>query len=142
MRLCLNRVFDYISKAATFKRSSAHQCPIHIRLAHELPRIGRFDASTILDSDAAGNRFVKELGQLSPNKSVRFLGLGGGGGFPGADGPDRLVSDDRLRHLVFTYAGQAPLDLSLKHVFRLTTFALVQRLAYADNRLEGCAMGR
>jgi hypothetical protein len=36
----LNGIFDDLGKAFSFKRGSAHQCPIHIRLAHQLPRVG------------------------------------------------------------------------------------------------------
>jgi len=55
----LNGIFDDLGKAFSFKRGSAHQCPIHIRLAHQLPRVGWLDAPAILNANAPGSAFVK-----------------------------------------------------------------------------------
>src|ERR1043165_5687364 len=89
LNLISNRVFDYISKAARFKRSSAHQSAVHIRLAHQLPGVGRFDAATILNPDTPGNRLVEGGGQDLANERVSFLGLRGRGCFAGANRPNR-----------------------------------------------------
>src|SRR5437667_2053778 len=95
----LNRVLDYISKTPGFKRSPAHERAVHIRLAHELTRIGMFDAPAILNPDAASHSILKQPGKQPPNKGMRLLRLGGRGGFAGPDGPDWFVSDDRFYDL-------------------------------------------
>ena len=65
-----------------------------------------------------------------------LLRLGGRGGLAGADGPDRLVGDDRLGHLFLGQPGQAAADLGFQHFLRLAGFAFGQGFADADNRLE------
>src|ERR1039458_6650484 len=51
----LNRVLDYIGKAPNFERRAAHEGAIHVRLAHQLARIGRLHAATILNANLFGN---------------------------------------------------------------------------------------
>src|ERR1017187_10792424 len=97
----LDRVLNYVRKTARFKPRPAPQGAIHVRLAYQLAGVGRLDAPTILDSDAPGNSFVEHLPQHTPDEGMGLLRLRRRGGLAGADGPDRLISDDGLRHLVF-----------------------------------------
>ena len=53
------------------------------------------------------------LGQQLADEGVGFLRLGGGGVLAGADGPDRLVGDDRFLHLRRRQPGQAAAHLAV-----------------------------
>ena len=70
-----------------------------------------------------------------------FLGLAGGGGFAGADGPDRFVSDNRVLHLFVGQARQAPAHLRVQDLFGLPAFAFGKRFPDANNRLERGGVG-
>src|SRR6185437_4316571 len=132
----LNRIFNYIGKAAGFERGPAYQRAINVGLAHQLAGIGRLDASTILDAHLLGNAIVKHFRQHAANKRMGILRLLGRGRLPGADGPNRLISQDRLRHLVLGQSSQAAANLRIQHLFGLVRLAFRQSLADAHNRLQ------
>ena len=66
----------------------------------------------------------------------RLLGVVGGGGAAGADGPDRLVGDHQAGDLVPAQAGQRAADLALDDLGGAAGLALLQDLADADDRLH------
>ena len=72
-----------------------------------------------------------------------LLGVVGGGGAAGADGPDRLVGNDQAGDLVATEAGQGAADLALDDLGGAAGLALGQDLADADDRAHaGAEVGR
>src|SRR6266487_1387304 len=99
----LNAVLDYVRKTAVVQGSASDQRAVHLRLAHQLTRVRRLHAATILDSHTPGNRRVEHRSQLLADEGVGVLRLLRRGVFARANGPDRFVSHDRFLHL---FAGQ------------------------------------
>src|ERR1051325_11469164 len=105
--LSLNGVLHDVRKTPVFQGRAADERAVHVRLAHQFTGIPRLDAATILDAHAARNRLIEQFRDQPPDEGMGVLRLLGGGGLAGADGPDRLVSDDRLRPLIFVSPGPA-----------------------------------
>ena len=70
---------------------------------------------------------------------VRLAGLLRRGVAAGADGPDRLVGDHQVGHLLGREAVEAGLHLPIEDLERLFAFALLERLADADDRARARA---
>src|SRR5262245_53883236 len=66
----LNAVFDNIGKSAVIQGRAADQRAIHLRLGHQLARVRRLHAATILDADAPCNCPVEHRGQLLADKGM------------------------------------------------------------------------
>src|SRR3989442_9711229 len=84
----LNAVLDNVGKTAVFQGGAADQRAVHLRLAHQLARVRRLHAATILDAHAPGNCPVKHHGQLLADKGMGVLRLLWRGVFAPANGPD------------------------------------------------------
>src|ERR1051326_8666783 len=95
-----------VRKTPVFQGRPADERAIHVRLAHQFAGIPRLHAATILDAHAPRNRLVEQFRDQPPEEGVGVLRLLRGGRLARADGPDRLVSYDRLGHLVLDQPGQ------------------------------------
>ena len=89
-------VVDDIRKTAGFKAGATHQRTVHVRLAEQFGGVVGFHAAAVLDAHLGGHVFAVQVGQFAANEGVHGLCLFAGGGFAGADGPDRLVGDYRV----------------------------------------------
>ncbi len=73
--------------------------------------------------------------------SANLLGLVSGRGLAGADGPDGLVSDDHVLHLLGGHAAQSDLGLHPHQLLGHALLALGQALAHADDDLQARVQG-
>ena len=87
------------------------------------------------------NVFVEHPDEQFANIGVGFLGLGGSGGFAGADGPDRFVGDDRFRICSALKPARLPRTWVSSTFSVWPAFPLAQGLANANNRLERGGVG-
>ncbi len=137
----LDGVLDDIAEAAFFEGGAADEGAVDVREGHEFAGVGGFDASAVLDADAAGGGFVVEFGEQAADEGMGVLGLLGGGGFAGADGPDGFVGDDRFDQLLLGEAGEAAADLGLEDGLGLAGFAFGEGFTDADDGFEGGGVG-
>ena len=75
-------------------------------------------------SKRGGGRGIVEFGDDRTDEGVRVLGLLGGGGDAGADGPDGFVGDDGFTEILFGNALKAAGDLGAEDAFKVAGLAL------------------
>src|SRR5688500_2189020 len=85
-----------LGEAARIEAGAADEGAVDIRLGHKRAGVVRLHAAAVLDPNLVGGGFIGNLTEHPADKRMRFLGLLGRRGLAGADGPDRLVSDDCL----------------------------------------------
>jgi len=89
-----------------------------------------------------GNLFIVAIFHDLAKVEMDFLGLFGRGDLAGADGPDRLVGDHDLAHLLGRKPGQRAVELAADHFGGLARLALLQQLPDADDRRQPGCQGR
>src|SRR5262245_53235744 len=140
--VCLDCIFDYLSKTLSVQGRAAHQRAIHVRLAHQLPSVGWPNAAAILNANTPRRRFVKQLDEQSADECVGFLSLLRAGCLASANRPDRFIRDNGLNHLICIQSGQTPTHLGRKDFLHVACFTLREGFANANNRLERRGMSR
>jgi hypothetical protein len=101
----------------------------------------RFNRATIQYSYTRGNVFLKQIANNASEKSVNLLGLSFGGGFPGTDGPYRLIGNNELQGIIEVDPGQAGPQLLFEDGQGLSSLALFQGLADAEDRRDAMLQG-
>ena len=79
---------------------------------------------------------------MAADERVHFLGLLRRRRAAGADRPNGLVGDDGLRERSHARRFETAVDLALDDRARLPRFALLERLADADDRNQARALAR
>ncbi len=85
---------------------------------------------------ALGGVLAVQLADDLADDGADLVGLLGGSGLAGADGPDGLIGDDDVLQLVSGHAGQRDLDLHTDQLLGDALLALVEALAHADDGLQ------
>ncbi|RMR80737.1 hypothetical protein ALP78_05395 [Pseudomonas coronafaciens pv. striafaciens] len=121
--------------------SSTNEPPIDIRHAEELDRIGRLHAAAIEKSHTLCD-FGILLCQLRTDCCVHFLGFLRRSSQSGANGPDRLVSNNSVDQCADAKLGDDTVQLTPYHFKRLPRLALFQRFTYAKHRCQTFRLNR
>lgn len=79
---------------------TADEASINLGHAHQAIDGFRGDTSTVLDASGLGHLLVVHASELLSDKSVHLVGLISPTYKTGSDGPDGLVSDDNIGHLL------------------------------------------
>src|SRR3990167_7893417 len=111
-----NGVFDDAGKTLRLETRPADKRPVNIRFPHELGGIVRLYAASVQETKSLGHVLSKSFADLSPYKSVYFLGLRGSGDLSRPNGPHRLIRDDQPLHGFPAQARQSAFDLRFNHL--------------------------
>ena len=115
---------------------AADEAAVHILLAQQLLAVLGVHAAAVLDRGSLGHSLAVDLADDLADLSADLLGLLGGGGLAGADGPDRLIGDDDICHLLGGDITQGDLGLHPDQLFGDALLTLLQALAHADDDLQ------
>src|SRR5579864_2733878 len=110
-------------------------------MGHQGFDIVRLDASAIENAYFAGNALAEGFGGFSANHAVGLPCQFRRSCFPGADGPDGLVSDDDRNRLAAGDFPEGDAALTAQYVFREPGFALSDYLANADDWDQSAVQG-
>ena len=91
--------------------SAADEAAVNVRLCKKLSCVACVHGAAVLNSDAFCSLFAVEGLDGRTDDSANFVCLLCRGGLAGADGPNRLVSDDDALKLFFGYAAEGDLCL-------------------------------
>src|SRR5678815_3443453 len=119
------------------QRCAAYQATVDVRLGEQFRGIGRFHAAAIQDAQRARNCSIDSR-QFATNVGMDGLCLGGRGGTPGSDRPDRLVRHDRRAERANPAAFEHRVELLADDRLRGAGIALPERFADAQHRNESC----
>ena len=72
---------------------AADERAVDVGLRHERVDVVGLHAATVQDPDGVGTRLAGEVAEEPTDRGVHFLGLLGGGGLSGADGPHGLIGE-------------------------------------------------
>src|SRR5207302_2796259 len=78
----------------------ADEGAVDVVLGQQVRRVGRRHRAPVLDAESGGHLLARVLGDRVSYGAAHALRVLGRGVLPGADGPDRLVGDHQLTHLV------------------------------------------
>lgn len=92
--------------------SSSNQRPVDVRLGHQFVHGLGGHGSSVLDADGVGDSGTVHVGEDAAAGCVNVLGLAGGAGEAGANGPDGLIGNHYVRHLLGGHAEEVLLQLS------------------------------
>ncbi len=132
---------DDAQEGGGFEGGAAHQGAVEVGFGQETGGVVRGDAAAVEDADVFG-RGAQDLPQAAADEGVHLLGLPGGGGEAGADGPDRLIGQDQLLAGEGAQVGQALLQLLPHPGQGLLRLALLEGLADTADGAEAGAPGR
>ena len=130
-----------LDEVVRLERGAADEAAVDVGLGEELLRVGRLAGAAVEDRGVVRDGLVEEAGEDFADVGVDLLGLGRRGGLAGADGPDGLIGDDDLLHVLGGEVLEDGLGLGGANGEVLAGLALVEVLADAEDdaetRLEG-----
>src|SRR5262245_3193152 len=116
------------------ERGAADEGAVDIRHRHEVGDVARLHTAAVEDANRAGGLLVEHVPQRGADDGDGRVGVLGGGVATGADGPDRLVGDDREGRAGGAHAGERSADLAVDPLVGVSRFALLERLPHAHDR--------
>ena len=121
--------------------SAAHQPSIDIGLREQFRGVVGLDAAPVQEGQRIGDSSIAR-GHFATDEGMHGLRLGRGGGQPGADGPDRLVGDDRALERLRARQVEHGFQLLEDAELGLPVPALLLGLTHAEHRDQACVLGR
>ena len=96
--------FDYCGKFGGYKRSAADKSAVNIDLSEKLCRVLFIHRAAVLDGKALCRFLRVKLGNAITDDSVIFARVVGSCDLARADSPYRLIGDDYVFKLFFSYS--------------------------------------
>ena len=115
---------------------AADEAAVDVGLGEELLGVGGLAGAAVEDRGVVGDGLAEQAGEDVADVGVDLFGLGRSGGLAGADGPDGLVGDDDLLHILGAEVGEDGLGLVFDDLEVLAGFALVKVLSDAEDDAE------
>ena len=103
--------FDDFEEVGGVEGGAADEAAVDVGVGEEGVGVAGVAAATVEDGDVVGEGLAVVTGDGGTDVGVHFLGLVGGGGAAGADGPDGLVGDDDVTELVGGEVEEGPGEL-------------------------------
>src|SRR4030095_932452 len=94
------RALDDHGELVGVEAGPTDQGAVDVGLGGQLLGVARLDAAAVLDAGLVGGGLADQLGHGRADDGDRLLGVVGGGGPAGADGPDGLVGPTHAGHPV------------------------------------------
>ena len=132
-RLGLGAGGDESEEVGRLESGTADQAAVDVLLREQTGGVGGFHGAAVEDAGRFRNGFAIEVLEKRANLRMHFLRLIIGGRLARADGPDGLVGDDDLGHVVGGNSFERLADLAVDDRGGLIGFALVERFAHADD---------
>ena len=132
---------DDLHELVGLEGRAADEAAVHIGLGQQLLGVLGVHGAAVLDGDGPGHPRAVKAPDDGADAGADLGGLPGGGGAAGADGPDGLIGDDALAHLLRGYAGQGALHLEGNELQGHAHIPLLQALAHADDGVQARLQG-
>src|SRR5699024_10208169 len=134
------RVDDH-GEVGRLQGSAADQAAVHVLLAYQLVAVLGVHAAAVLDGGGLGHGLAVQLADHLADLGADLLGLVCGRGLAGADGPDGLVGDDHVGHLLGGGVPQGDLGLHPDQLLGDALYPLRQAVVDAADGLQAGVQG-
>ncbi len=129
-------ILDDFGEGLGVEAGSADEGAVDFRLVEQGDGVVGLDAASVEDADAVGYVAAQAAGDLAADEQVGFGCHLGRGGLAGADGPDGLVGDDDIFRVFRSDTDKGKRDLLAQDFVGVSSFALGEDFADADDGRE------
>ena len=133
---------DDAHEVAGLEGGAADEAAVDVGLGEQFGGVAGLAAAAVEDGGVVGHLCAVLVGEQAADEGVDFLCLVARGGLAGTDGPDGLIGDDDVGHLLGGQVEQGVADFGTDNLLERTVLALLEALAAAEDHLQAVLQGQ